>query len=213
MAGSHEHSGPLSDAEAWDRRYEAESGHRIWSGQPNPVLITEIADLAPGRALDVGCGEGADAIWLASRRWRVTGLDISGVALDRAREAAEQAGVTVQWIHGDFVKNPPSGDTYDLVTAHYPALLRSESGPAIDGLLDGVAPGGTLLFVGHHLSDPEEARSHGFEPDDYVQPQDVAARLDDNWTIDVYERRKRERPSSGRSPHTEDMVLKATRQG
>lgn len=211
MPGPHEHPGPLSGSEEWDHRYLAENGQRIWSGRPNPALVAEVSAMPTGRALDLGCGEGADAIWLASRGWQVTGIDISGVALDRAREAAEQADVTVQWVKGDFVEDPPERGAYDLVTTHYPALLRSAGDAAIDALLAGVAPGGTLLFVAHHLADPDEARSHGFEPDDYVQPDDVVARLDESWTIGLHETRQRERPSSGRTPHKDDVVLKATR--
>src|SRR4051812_25376983 len=84
----------------WDARY-GEPGDALWSGRPNGRLVAELADLAPGRALDVGCGEGADAIWLAQRGWTVTAIDVSDVAVGRARANAERLGVGVDWIVGD----------------------------------------------------------------------------------------------------------------
>src|SRR5215213_10656781 len=86
----------------WNERYAG--SNQIWSGQPNQALVTEVFELPPGRALDVGCGEGADAVWLARRGWDVTGLDVSGVALDRARLHARDAGVVVRWVRAGLVE-------------------------------------------------------------------------------------------------------------
>jgi 2-polyprenyl-3-methyl-5-hydroxy-6-metoxy-1,4-benzoquinol methylase len=94
-------------AEEWDERYE-EHDHRMWSGNVNGTLVIEIAGLPVGRALDVGCGEGGDAIWLASQGWQVTAVDISEVALDRARSAAGAAGVVVDWVLSSPVCLPPA---------------------------------------------------------------------------------------------------------
>src|SRR5262252_6672378 len=95
----HEHSekrsGAAAQAAEWDARYNEGDGAR-WSGRPNGRLRAEVTGLAPGRALDVGCGEGADAIWLARRGWTVTAIDISDVALTRAREAAARAAAAVE---------------------------------------------------------------------------------------------------------------------
>jgi len=106
----------------WDRRYAEQD--RMWSGQPNGALVAEVAGLDPGRALDVGCGEGADAIWLAERGWDVTALDVSGVALDRAAGHARDAGVTVAWTHASLAEAAVSPGSFDLVSAHYPGFLR-----------------------------------------------------------------------------------------
>src|SRR4051794_25845689 len=106
----------MSHQEQWDDRY-AES-HRIWSGNPNVALVAEIAGLPPGRALDLGCGEGADAVWLARQGWQVTAADISPVALVRAAEHAADAGVTVDFQHHDLSQTFPDG-TYDLVSAQF----------------------------------------------------------------------------------------------
>lgn len=207
----HQHHKPMSSAEEWDERYQGD-GSNIWSGRPNDALVAEVADLPVGRAVDLGCGEGADAVWLASRGWEVTGIDISSVALVRAREAANDAGVEVEWIQADFVDTPPETASFDLVISFYPALLKTRIEESIVSLTAGVAPGGTLLFVWHAMTDPEVARSRGFDPDDYVQIDDVAERLGESWDVIVNETRPRSQASEN-SPHHEDMVLRATRRG
>ena len=94
--GGEKRSGSAAQAAEWDTRYSERDGAR-WSGRPNGRLLAEAASLTPGQALDVGCGEGADAIWLARSGWTVTAIDISEVAVTRAREAAERAGAAVEW--------------------------------------------------------------------------------------------------------------------
>lgn len=135
----------------WEERYG--SGERVWSGNPNPQLVTTAADLPPGAALDVGSGEGADAIWLASRGWKVTGVDLSQAALDHAARHATEAGVDVAWRQADVMSWDPAPEQYDLVSAQYVHL----PGPSRDALhrrlAAAVRPGGTLLIVGHHPTD------------------------------------------------------------
>src|SRR5215212_487186 len=101
----------------WNQRYAG--SNQIWSGQPNQALVTEVSELPPGRALDVGCGEGADAVWLAQRGWDVTGLDVSGVALDRARLHARDAGVVARWVRAGLVEAGLPDRGFDLVSAQY----------------------------------------------------------------------------------------------
>jgi SAM-dependent methyltransferase len=133
----------------WDERYGG--GERIWSGRTNVALVREAAGLAAGTALDLGCGEGADAIWLAEQGWQVVGADISRVALERAAVHAEQAGVAarVEWRQHDLGEGFPAG-SYDLVSAHF---LHSPVELPREGILRSaaaaVAPGGVLLVVGH----------------------------------------------------------------
>jgi 2-polyprenyl-3-methyl-5-hydroxy-6-metoxy-1,4-benzoquinol methylase len=152
----------MSHEEAWDARY-AES-QRIWSGKPNVALVAEISDLSPGRALDLGCGEGADAVWLARGGWRVTAVDISGVALSRAADHAAEAGVTVDFQRHDLRESFPEGER-DLVSTqflhHWEDFDREK---ILRRAVGAVAPGGTLLIEGHtdhgradlHLPTPEE---------------------------------------------------------
>jgi SAM-dependent methyltransferase len=131
----------------WDARY-TESG-QMWSGDPNGALVAEVRGRSPGRALDVGCGEGADAIWLAGQGWDVTALDVSGVALRRAEAAARESGAHVVWLHSDLLSADLPTDGFDLVSAQYPALVRTPGVEEGLALLNAVAPGGTLLFVHH----------------------------------------------------------------
>jgi SAM-dependent methyltransferase len=193
----------------WDERYA--SAEQVWSGRPNGALVAEVAGLRPGRALDVGCGEGADVVWLAQQGWDVTGLDVSQVALDRAAMHARQAGASVRWVHADLVQAQLSAGAFDLVSAQYPALLRTPGDDAERALLAAVAPGGTLLVVHHADIDPEEAKARGFDPADYVGPADVAALLGDGWRVEVDEKRPRDITGGAGAHHTHDLVLRARR--
>ena len=193
--------------DTWDQRYT--SAERVWSGQPNGALVTETTGLPPGAALDVGCGEGADAVWLAEQGWDVTALDVSGVALERAARHAEQAQVAVRWVHAGLVE--AALPAFDLVSAQYPALLQTDGHDAEAALLAAVAPGGTLLVVHHQIVDAEQFKAHGCDPADYVSPADVAALLDDSWRIEVNETRPRHVADGAGSHHTHDVVLRARR--
>jgi SAM-dependent methyltransferase len=190
----------------WDARYA--SAEQVWSGQPNTALVAEIAGLTPGRALDVGCGEGADAVWLAGRGWDVTALDVSRVALDRAARHARDAGVEVKWVQSALVGG--MGE-FDLVCAMYPALARTPDNEAEGLLLAAVAPGGVLLVVHHADVDRDEAKAHGFDPEDYVSPADVAVLLGPDWQVAFDERRQRDTTTGAGAHHTHDVVLRAQR--
>lgn len=192
--------------EQWDARYAERD--QVWSGAPNGTLVAELDGMAAGRALDVGCGEGGDAIWLAGRGWQVTATDISAVALDRARLAALAAGVEVDWRLADIADGAPEPGGFDLVTTHYPALRLTDDAAAIRGLLDAVAPGGMLLVVGHAPS--QEAADHGWDPEGWVQPEDVAGHLDGGWVVEVLATRPRP-GNPATAHHTHDVVLRARR--
>jgi SAM-dependent methyltransferase len=194
----------------WDRRYADQE--QLWSGRPNGALVAEVAGLTPGRALDVGCGEGADAVWLAKGGWDVTALEVSGVALERAAGHARDAGVTVHWVHAELAEAELPPASFDLVSAQYPALLRTPDAAAERALLAAVAPGGELLLVHHAGMDTQQAHDGDFDPADYVWPSMVAALLDDDWAVEVDERRPRIAPGGGAGAHhTEDLVLRARR--
>src|SRR6478752_5746152 len=102
----------------WDKLYL--DREQLWSGQPNGALVAEVAGLTPGRALDVGCGEGADAVWLAGGGWDVTAIEVSGVALERAARHARDAGVAVHWVHAGLAEAALPPASFDLVSAQYP---------------------------------------------------------------------------------------------
>jgi SAM-dependent methyltransferase len=168
----------------WDERYR--SAHALWSGNPNRHLVTEADGLPPGTALDAGAGEGADAIWLARRGWRVTAVDISSVALERAAGHAEKENVAerIEWRREDLKEWAPPARAYDLVTAQYlhvPAEIRRR---LVARLAAAVDDGGTLLIVGHHPLDLETTMPRPRQPELFFTGDDLAADLGgDGWKI------------------------------
>ena len=207
-------SSPADRGDAkWDERYA--DAEQMWSGEPNAALVVEVGDLEPGMALDVGCGEGADAIWLAGRGWKVTAIDVSQVALQRAEAAAERAHADVKWMHAGLLEVPLPPTGFNLVSALYPALLRTPTHDAERSLLAVVAPRGHLLVVHHADLDTEEAiahgKAHGFDPTDYVSPSDVASLLDEGWQVTFDDRRPRHVDAGAGAGHSHDVVLHARR--
>ncbi len=217
MSHDHHHNAdqPQFTQEFWDERYA--SAEAIWSGEPNPHLVEQVAHLAPGDALDVGSGEGADAIWLASRGWRVTAIDVSPVALDRAaRQAASRASEVadrITWRQADVLSWAPAPAQFDLVSAQFMHL----PGPARESLhrrlATAVRPGGTLLVVGHHPSDLDTTMRRPSLPDLLFTAEQVAATLEPGtWQIVVAAAPERQAVDpDGRPVSLRDAVLNATR--
>lgn len=192
---------------SWEARYRSSS--RLFSGLPNATLVAETADLPIGRALDIGSGEGADAIWLADRGWDVTALDIAPTALHRAALATRDDSRPIIWVQGDITLDPPPEGPFDLVTMHYIPLLNNTADHVLPGLVRTVGPGGTFLFVTHDDSGPEA----GGDGDQYpsCQPDDVAQQLGPDWTIIVKEERPRRGTAQQGTRHTHDAILRAQR--
>jgi SAM-dependent methyltransferase len=207
---------PPGNEADWDHRY---SGDRIWSGNPNGSMVAEVEAMQPGRVLDVGAGEGGDAVWLAERGWDVTASDISQRGLERIGAEVERRGLSVELLHADANALAPYGEAaFDLVSAQYASIPRTPDARGVHNLLDAVAPGGTLLVVGHDLTpmrtpiDPA-VQARGFDPDAYVRPDDVAAALDDDprWEIELHETRPRPPGAASGRHHVDDVVLRARR--
>lgn len=193
------------DQQFWDDMY-GESEQRF-SGLPNDALIAEVSGMKPGRALELGCGEGADAYWLAEQGWQVTAVDISQVALDRAAAGHPE----ISWRRADITVTPMPAQSFDLVSAHYFPIAHEPGHDTLRALLAAVAPGGTFLFVAHdptEFPEPEE-HPHGFDPYAYYQPAEIVALLDDRWTVETDERRDRDRPAAGHQ--IKDLVLRVRR--
>jgi SAM-dependent methyltransferase len=201
--------------EFWDERYR--SADTIWSGNPNPHLVAQVADLQPGTALDVGSGEGADAIWLAVRGWHVTGIDVSTVALDRAAERAAKAGKEVSdrisWRQTDILSWDPAPQQFDLVSAQFMHLPRSAREVVYHRLAVAVRPGGSLLIVGHHPSDLETTMRRPNLPDLFFTADQVAVGLDPNeWHVIVAAAPERQTlDPEGRPVTIRDAVMYAIR--
>jgi SAM-dependent methyltransferase len=169
----------MSDERAWDELYR--ESNRIWSGNPNVVLVAEVAGLPRGRALDLGCGEGADAVWLARQGWQVTAADISGVALSRAASHAASAGVTVDFQRHDLSQTFPAG-TFDLVSVQFLHFWEDfDREKILRKAAEAVAPGGVLLIEGHMDHGP--FRHEGHHEIHFPTPDEVIASLalDDGW--------------------------------
>jgi 2-polyprenyl-3-methyl-5-hydroxy-6-metoxy-1,4-benzoquinol methylase len=166
------------DRHEWNERYAAQP--LLWNVDPGPFLGGEVGDRPPGRALDLGAGEGRTALWLAQRGWEVTAVDFSDVALDRGRQRVEAATVpgSVAWICADLVDFDPAGATYDLVLllfVHLPAPERRRLLRAAAGAL---APGGVVLVVGYDTSNATEGAGGPRDPAILFTPEEVVADLD-----------------------------------
>jgi SAM-dependent methyltransferase len=205
--------------EFWDERYR--SSEKVWSGKPNPHLVEQVRGLTPGTALDVGSGEGADAIWLAEQGWAVTGVDISQVALERAEQFAAELGASVagriSWLHADLLAWDPGRLRYDLVSAQYMHLPNPARAELFGRLAGAVAVGGTLLIVGHHPSDLETTVHRPPMPERFYTADDVVAEVLDggshgewNVVVSAAEPRTATDPD-GQTVTIHDTVLAARR--
>ena len=196
----------------WDARY-AESS-RIWSGRPNQRLVEEVSELVPGTALDVGCGEGADAVWLAERGWTVTALDVSQVALTRVREHAAEAGVAdrVETLHHDLVAGGRAPGRYDLVSVFFFHVMPEVFEEFYRGLAELVAPGGTLLVVGHHPDDVDSGARRPHGPQLLFTPEQVVGVLDAaDWDVVTQSAPTREMATAEGEVTVTDSVVRAVR--
>src|SRR3954454_17387206 len=135
------------DAETWNARYAGVE--LLWGGEPNRFVAEHCADLAPGRALDLACGEGRNAIWLAGRGWDVTAVDFSSVATEHGRDLAAHDGVTVDWRVENVVTWVPHALAFDLVLIVYLQLPRDERTVVCANAAAALAPGGTFFYVAH----------------------------------------------------------------
>ena len=170
----HRHSG-ASRRELWDERHSAREP--IESLEPDPTLIAEVGSLPPGRALDLGAGDGRNAVWLASRGWSVTAVDFSRVALDRGRALADAQGVSVEWHLADLLEWSPGAIRYDLVTLFFIHLPPDERRDVYARAASAVADDGTLLVVGHDRTNLADGVGGPQDPEVLITPQEIAADL------------------------------------
>jgi SAM-dependent methyltransferase len=203
----------MFDEQFWEERYRAHAA--VWSGRPNLQLVAETTELTPGAALDVGSGEGADAIWLASRGWQVTAVDFSTTALQRGAVHADALGADVagriRWVHADLTTWAPTEGAFDLVSAQFLHLPAAQRQVLFAKLATMVAPGGSLLIVGHHPSDLQTTMPRPPIPDLFFTAEQIGDSLDpDQWDVLVADARPR--PASdpdGQEITIHDAVLRA----
>jgi SAM-dependent methyltransferase len=161
--------------EHWNRKYaEAES---LWSTTPNRFLVAEASDLEPGRALDLACGEGRNAIWLASRGWVVTGVDFADVAIAKAHARAEREGVRVDFVCADLLEYEPAPEAFDLVLLLYFHLPSGGRRRVLDTAAGALSPGGTFLLIGHDLTNLTDGTGGPTDPDILVTPDQIVSEL------------------------------------
>lgn len=222
---THTHGTPASDRpfdptipfdrDYWEDRYSAPGF--AWSGNPNAVLVTEASALEPGRALDIGSGEGGDSIWLASRGWQVTGIDISQNALDKSRAKAESLdadlAARITWQQRDLSAWLPAPASFDLVSSQFMHLALPLRTTLFRALAAAVAPGGTLLIVGHDVTGREnDEHSAHLRELMFDAPEVVAAISGEGLVVEAAESRSRQvTDAEGNSTPMWDVVVRASR--
>ncbi len=164
------------DSATWDDRYGVEDF--VWKTEPNQFLVAELSDVAPGRALDLACGEGRNAVWLAKRGWQVTGVDFSPVGLAKAGRLAQEHDVRVEWLEADVVEWDPPAGVFDLVIVFYLHLPAAQRRRVLAHAQDALAPGGILLVVGHDVTNLTQGYGGPQDPTVLFTPEDVAIDLD-----------------------------------
>lgn len=201
----------LFEQPSWEERYAGKPA--VWSGNPNPQLVSEVTGLVAGSALDVGSGEGADAIWLAQQGWQVTGLDFSTVALERSASHAAAAGVgeATSWRHADIRTWEPGVERWDLVTSQFMHQPFGGMAPIVRTLASAVAEGGLLLIVGHHPGDLETGLRWSIG-EALFTPEQILPDLDpDAWDITAEVRSREQIDPDGEPIAVQDSLVLARR--
>ncbi|MEE9417155.1 MAG: class I SAM-dependent methyltransferase [Acidimicrobiales bacterium] len=177
------------DAEQWNERYDTKE--LMWSVEPNQFLPPEVKGLKPGQVLDMACGEGRNAIWLAEQGWQATAMDFSSVAVDKGRQLAESKEVSVDWVVGDATDCQDSDAGYDLVIMFYLQIPEPKMSAALGCARAAVKPGGSFLLVAHDLSNLEAGYGGPSDAAVLPTPESVVACLDgfDIEKAEVIERR------------------------
>ena len=194
------------DSVGWDRRYAG--SELVWTGEPNRFLAAEAEGLAVGRALDLACGEGRNAVWLAQRGWQVTGVDFSQVGLDKAARLAQQRGVWVQWLRADLVDYVPPPAAFDFVAILYLHMAGAAMGDVLRRGAAALAPGGTLLVVGHDPTNIQEGYGGPQDPAILMAPDEIAEAVPE-LDVERAERVRRPVPAAGDDVYAIDALVRA----
>lgn len=163
------------DRAGWDERYS--EADLVWGAGPNRFVAEEFADAPPGRALDLGSGEGRNAIWLAEHGWRVTAVDFSPVATERGQQLATQRGVEVDWVVADLLDYQPEESAFDAVLVVYLHLLPDALTTVLHRAVRAVAPGGRIFVIGHDVTNLRDGIGGPQNPDVLHTPEMIVANL------------------------------------
>ncbi len=198
-------------SEDWDRRYAG--SELLWTATANRVLVAEASGLTPGCALDLACGEGRNAVWLAEQGWEVTGVDFSGVALAKAAKLAAGRGVAVEWVHADLLDYEPAPTAYDLVVVLYLQVPAADRTTVMRRAAAALAPGGYVLVVAHDRSNVEHGWGGPQDPSVLYGADDVVRDLGDGLVVERAEvvRRPVETPDGEETAL--DLLVRARRVG
>jgi len=186
------------DQAGWNKRYAQREF--VWSLTPNQTVVTETAPLTPATALNLACGEGRNAVWLAEQGWQVSAVDYAKTGLDKARRLAAARGVAVDWILADVIEYPPSPATFALVLIAYLHIPAHQREQLIHNACQALQAGGTLLYIGHDLSNIEHGWGGPQDPAVLCTPQDIVNLLPD-FTIEkaeIFERPVTQEPGHGK---------------
>lgn len=210
-----EHRRPASSVRAgfaredWNARYAGKD--LLWTAEPNRLFAAEVGGLEPGRALDLACGEGRNAVWLAERGWDVTAVDFSDVAIGKAARLAESRGVDVEWVVADVLEYEPEPEAFDLVAVLYLQLPHDELARALRHAADALAAGGTLFVLGHDTTNLTDGYGGPRDATVLFTPEDVVAAV---GGLAVERAEKVERtvePADGGTATAIDALVRAVR--
>jgi SAM-dependent methyltransferase len=193
-------------SQEWDQRYAGQE--LVWTAEPNRFVVAELQDLRPGRALDIGAGEGRNAVWLAGRGWQVTAVDYSAVGLDKGRRLAENRRVAVDWVRADVRDYQPEPDSFQLVLIAYLQLPEAELGGVLRRAVTALTPGGVLLVVGHDVTNLTQGTGGPQDPAVLHTPESITRWLGD---LTVQRAQRVRRPVAGNTREAVDTLVLAIR--
>ena len=196
------------DREEWNERYGTDE--LVWRAEPNQFLVEEVERLTPGRALDLACGEGRNAVWLASQGWKVVGMDFSSAGLAKGRRMADERGVEVTWVEADAVSWIPPRSGFDLVVLMYLQLPYDQRRAALGHAAAALAPRGVLLVVGHDATNPTEGFGGPQDPAVLYSAEDIVGDLD-GLRIERAERVERQVDTPSGAAVALDALVRAVR--
>jgi SAM-dependent methyltransferase len=196
------------DAAAWDERYAA--SELMWGATPNRFVAAELADLPPGRALDLAAGEGRNAVWLSARGWTVTAVDFSGVAVAKGRRLAEAVGVEVGWVVADVLDYEPAPAGFDVVLLAYLHLPAADIATVLSRATQALARGGVVVVVGHDVNNIADGVGGPQDPSLLYTPDAITGHLD-GLLVDRAERARRPVAGEAGTRDAIDTVVRAHR--